>query len=192
MEGNKIMSAQEKTGFWIQWVLLSGTGWFLGFIPGSWIGGYIGVGVAQWYILRHVTPRAGWWLGLTAVGGLAGWFVSTLVVGILTTGMGVEFMLISSTVEGGLIGFALGLMQWFFLRRLFNQTELWIGASIVGWALGPFLGMRVVWYGPVAAAITGLALVWLLKQPRPGAELITGEAHLSEQKTGSIKSVSNT
>ncbi len=173
------MDGQAKAEFWIQWAFFSSVGWFFGFMLGSWIGGYIGVGAAQWYTWRRVTYNASWWLVLTALGGIFGWLVSDLVVAVLTAGAGVEFMLIASTVHGGLVGFALGITQWFFLRRMVDQAGLWIGASIVAWAIAPFLDMRVVWYGSVAAVVTGLALVWLLKRPHPEAEVVANDTEMS-------------
>jgi NhaP-type Na+/H+ or K+/H+ antiporter len=179
------MNGVEKVGLWMQWIVLSSVSWLVAFILGSWIGGYAGVGIAQWYTLRRL-PQAIWWLGLSVVGSVLGWLLSTFVVGVLSVGMGVEFLIIADVVGGGLVGFTLGLLQWFYLRRLFDQAGLWIAASIVGWSLGPFLSLRIVWYGPVAAVVTGLTLAWLLRQPRPEVEFLNSGASSQRAKADSF------
>jgi hypothetical protein len=94
--------------------------------------------------------------------------------------MGNEFVLIADMVSAGLVGCAMGIPQWFVWQQEFKQTDLWIGASILGWVIGPFLDVRVTWYGPIAAAITGLALVRLLKQYRANEHSVEDEERLEE------------
>jgi hypothetical protein len=66
------MTMQERMGYWVQWVFLSGIGWFGGFVLGSWVGGYIGVSLAQWSTLRIVLTRANRWLAYTIIGIIVG------------------------------------------------------------------------------------------------------------------------
>ncbi len=164
------MDGGDKAILWMKWVFLCSIGWFVGFIIGRWIGGYIGIAIAQWIVLRQL-PNASWWLGLSVLGAIVGWFVSQFIIGILSLGMGYEFLLIANMMEGALFGFVFGLAQWFYLRRIVNQAGLWIVASITGWALGPFLSLSVFWHGIIATFVTSMALIWLMGHPHPDVDL---------------------
>jgi hypothetical protein len=78
-------------------------------------------------------------------------------------------------------GAVTGILQWLVLRGKVSRAGWWVLASIVGWALGIALwdsgwdagteyetflmvGSRVV-----LGAVTGGALVWLLRQPKAEA-----------------------
>lgn len=180
-------------GFWLLWVLASTVGWFSGFIIGK-IGAFAihdslsrhnymgavfvaalaaGVGILQWLVLRRRLSRAGWWVLASIVGlaggGVVGPTAVALAVGDPTTWGVVGFLV---------VGWAMaGLMQWFVLRRQVSRAGWWVLASIVGWAvsgavwgLGAQHGMGlealvVFLAGGAGGAVTGLALVWLLRQP---------------------------
>jgi hypothetical protein len=94
-----------------------------------------------------------------------------------------------------LFGLIVAVMQWPVLRREIPHVAPWVAASIVGWALGAYLSQASLGLlaagggevnqvlsslviagltGLVAGAITGLALVWIVRQPdraaRPPAQ----------------------
>ena len=75
-----------------------------------------------------------------------------------------------------------GILQWLILRRQVSQAGWWVLASTLGCAATPVLPLVPVFfggprggpfytfwvffgYGPVAGALTGIALLWLLRQP---------------------------
>ena len=137
-------------------------------------------GVLQWLVLRQRMDRAAWWIvaslvsGVVAggviygVGGDAGF--SAEVAGDLDVGW---------VVEAGLYGAVLGVLQWLVLRGQVALSGLWVVASIVGWVVGDpvcssligFGTLSWVVFGAVYGAITGLVLVWLLRQPMPAAAM---------------------
>ncbi|MDE2994821.1 MAG: hypothetical protein OXU67_13170 [Chloroflexota bacterium] len=118
------------------------------------------LGVLQWLVLRGRLVRAGWWIVASTVG----WAVG-----------GAAFGLVGGAVTG--------VLQWLVLRRRLARAGWWIAASTVGWAIGPVIVLfggvigeldaalivllvAVLWGigGLVGGAITGVVLVWLLRQ----------------------------
>ena len=164
---------------WIWWVLASVVGWGVGGVVlgpvfsvvepafGLLVGGVAvgamggaALGVLQWLVLRGRLVRAGWWIVASTVGWAVGGAAFGLVGGVVT-----------------------GVLQWLVLRRRLARAGWWIAASTVGWAIGPVIvlfggvigGMdaalivllvAVLWGigGLVGGAITGVVLVWLLRQ----------------------------
>lgn len=84
-------------------------------------------------------------------------------------------------VDGAVTGAVVGTLQWLVLRKKVSHTGLWVLASILGWAASwaasavlDLSASRVMAVtidgaikGAVLGAITGIALVWLLRQPAP-------------------------
>jgi hypothetical protein len=89
----KVKRSQVGWGFWLQWVLVSTVGWFVGLlIAFIWdmlvVGGAIGsgvlggilacsmlgaalgsvVGLMQWLVLRAQVSRSGWWVLASTAG----------------------------------------------------------------------------------------------------------------------------
>jgi hypothetical protein len=80
-------------------------------------------------------------------------------------------------VVGALGGAVTGILQWLVLRAQVSRAGWWVLASTVGWGLG-MVGTRAFEVlaifgglvgGAVLGAVTGGALVWLLRQPAPEA-----------------------
>jgi len=75
-----------------------------------------------------------------------------------------------------ILGSAMGLPQWLVLRQHLSKAGWWVLASALG-MVGYLVGvanpastlteiiLRVVIVGALSGAITGIALVWLLRQP---------------------------
>jgi hypothetical protein len=115
----------------------------------------LGVGINQWIILRQKLHKIELWI-------LAS--IPILLVGQL------DYSQAGLTVRG--VG--VGLAQWLVLRRKFSQAGWWILGSVLGWSVGLSLGnsmaMETGWplanalCGAVVGAITGVPLVWLLRQ----------------------------
>ena len=180
--------------FWLQWVLASTVGMFVGFflgvplfartynIPGDWlafsplgIGVGIGVGVLQWLVLRQRVSGAGWWVLASAAGGYgllhAGF--SPFCTSLQNFGV-----LLSWTGVVALGGAVTGTLQWLVLRGQVSRAGWWVLASTVGWGLGGTVSRALPWgvdtgdgigalavTGAILGALTGGALVWLLRQP---------------------------
>ena len=207
--------AQVGWGFWLRWMLANtvvtalavtvtvvGVGvaiLFLieardvGIFHGAAFGGVFGTlrGFAQRLVLRRQVSWSGRWVLFSAAGGAAGF---ALAVAIIINLGSFESGSLPATVLGIVIviGAALGIGQWFVLRREASGSGLWVLAS----AVGPALIYLVVFYvaffaldrvfdhpvlrGNVAdfalligavggmlgyGAITGGVMVWLLRQP---------------------------
>jgi hypothetical protein len=175
-------------GFWLQWVLASTIGSFLGFCLGfllfevldqGWImfGAGFGsmVGVLQWLFLKVQFSRAGRWVFASTVGfalafGVGGYFE------VLGSSASTVQSVSGWTVVVILGGAVTGILQWLVLRGQVSSAGLWVLASTVGWGLGMAVwgafspvgeGLPVA--GLVMGAVTGGVLVWLLRQPLPEA-----------------------
>ena len=181
--------------FWLQWVLANIAGVVLVFaitgvlalIVKVVLGGGaedkvpffpvvgIGLGIMQWLALRQRLPRAGWWILASIAGWIAG-FAMTGVVYLLTrsiVGEATNYEVVA-LIFALAIGASLGVTQWLVLRQSFSRTGWWVIANLVGWvvtflAVGKSLDRFVdlVSLSVVPPAVTGLALVWLLRPPVP-------------------------
>ncbi len=146
---------------WVQWVLACTLGWIVGISLFGELGVGLGVGLAQWFVLRRLGPGAIWWTLGSAAGWIAGWLV--IVSGFLlppgVTGL-------TSVVGGLVLGTSIGLGQWLVLRRLVYGAGWWVFASAVAWTIGltGVLGNTIV--GALVGILTGFMLDFLLRNPR--------------------------
>lgn len=140
------------------------------------------IGLAQWLVLRQQFFQAWWWVLASIVVwvfissnglGALGWVVPRDMYDIPSR-------LVYGAVEGAKVGALLGVTQWLFLKQQVFRAWWWILISTVGWAiglalawavgaflykltgifLGEVVGLLLGWV--VVAAITGVALIWLL------------------------------
>ena len=144
------------------------------------------LGLVQWLVLRRQISRAGWWI-LASAAGLAVATGAGIVVAESTfdpiglVNCAVLGRWVAVVVLGGAV---ISILQWFVLRRQVSQASWWVLANTLGWAscmalsgasiiatpvgLGPLL-MSLIGGGVVLGAVTGGALVRLLRQPLPEA-----------------------
>jgi hypothetical protein len=192
----KVKGSQVGWVFWLQWVLASTVGMFVGLIiafliignvlenlgnlPSNLLGGIglgIGLGVLQWLVLRGQVSGVGWWILASAAGGygiIKGWpegyYWSSFA------------MVLDWTVVVALGGAVTGILQWLVLRGQVSRAGWWVLASTVGYGLGVTVARAFPWgydfldgigalvvTAAVLGAVTGGALVWLLRQPVPEA-----------------------
>jgi len=137
----------------------------------------------QWLVLRRRISRAGWWVLAGTVGCSVAWVVGygvAVAAGYSETTEGFAAVL-GLTLVAALGGAAAGILQWLVLRRRISRAGWWVLASTVGWGLGIAIaatleevvagGSILVAGGPVLGAVTGGALVWLLRQSVPEVQL---------------------
>jgi hypothetical protein len=138
--------------------------------------------IKAWVFVTAIAAMIAWLIGLQ---------ISTLMVfsSILDTtsteAMKTQTLLKGVFLLGAWVGGVLGFAQWFVLRSHIHRVILWIGANAIAWALGlvgAFLMLNVMnptnhfslktafaatatglTMGAIVGAITGIALIWLLK-----------------------------
>ncbi|HEY4666221.1 MAG TPA: hypothetical protein VIH26_02840 [Anaerolineales bacterium] len=154
------------------------TGFSRVLIPGL-VGAAFGApfGIAQWIVLRRHVQLAGRWVTATALGYAAVFLLGSLFF----SGEGaVDLPAGRQVMIGGLLGAAVAippsLLQWLLvLRTQLPRAGAWIAASVFSWALGfavSFL-LRLTFGDPsfvagpmVAVALSGMAMIWLLRGGR--------------------------
>ncbi|MFX0201097.1 MAG: hypothetical protein ACFFCW_33680 [Candidatus Hodarchaeota archaeon] len=159
----------------------------LGTSGGNLVGGLILgviVGMAQWFVLRQQISKAGWWILATAMGRVAG---NGLISLGFTALKGLLSYSSASWITQPISGAILGIAQWFVLRQQISKAGWWILATTMGVLISskilysgglrlyrPIIGLFgqiLSWSiigvisGMVLGAITGIALVWLLRNP---------------------------
>ena len=182
------------TGFWLQWVLAS----MLGFAAGAAMGnavtdwaftalfGAVG-GFMQWLVLRRQIAAAGWWVlastlgfAIAPIAAIAGVMAMSQVMSLDGNPMAAPILL------GVLFGVLSAIMPWLVLRRQVARAGWWVPAHLLGSLVGGAMGIvafhvmaligfyQFPWaaagamFGAGLGAITGITLVWLLRQSVPG------------------------
>jgi hypothetical protein len=144
-------------------------------------------GFLQWLILRRWFPRAGWWILASAAGSLAGFLFVAWALALADTEQGgpafvrVAFpalILLGGAVAGALQWLAA--LPWLVLGRWAASAASWVLASSISWLGAVWLFLSITRAGDaqpaslyfflggaasgaLSGAVTGLALVWLLR-----------------------------
>lgn len=140
------------------------------------------VGTMQWLILRRKLDGVASWILASSVGGALGGAVG---LGAFSPGASSMSASAGDAVQAAelfaLIGAIIGVAQWLVLRGKVRTAPAWVLASGLGWSLpaglgtlvATSLGDQVHWAvllilvgtvtGPLVGAITGIAIVWLLR-----------------------------
>jgi hypothetical protein len=185
-------------GYWLAWFLASvmgfGMGALLGMgfayglfnrdpfdtIMGVTMGTVMGAtgGYFQWVVLRERIARIGLW-------GLASALGFGLAMGAVIAADAGENYAMAGVLIGSVYGAAGGILHWLILRRHVARAGWWLLANMLGswvgvigipatvaiseagnWDLGLMIFGLV--FGAGHGAITGIALVWLLRQSPSG------------------------
>jgi len=185
---------RNEFGLWLWWTLATAGGMLIGFLPSIFLVNVLNlglaqivvpalagtlVGLAQWVALRRYLTAHSDWILASGTSWAIGYVLGLLLI-----------QNMPHTVLGGLAGYLLfgaivALVQWPLLRREVPHLLVWLLASAIGWTAGfwasqavlplffdgslmaPALSTTViaVTSGLVAGAITGLALVWIVRKP---------------------------
>ncbi|SRR6266498_4591548 len=185
---------RNEFGLWLAWTLATALGLLIGFLPSlllvnvlslQWariivplLAGFL-IGLAQWAVLRNYITNSHDWVLAGGTSWAVGYALGLFLINTL-----------ASTALGSLIGYVLfgaiiAIVQWPVLRREIPHVWTWILANVIGWTLGfylsqlalnvfankpaipPFASTSVISAitGLVAGAITGIALIWIVRQP---------------------------
>jgi hypothetical protein len=142
------------------------------------LGGFL-LGLSQWAVLRNYLVDVADWILAAGTSWAAGYMLGLFLINSL-----------ASSALGSLMGYVLfgviiAIVQWPLLRREIPHVWMWILANVVGWTLGFYLSqvsLNLLFRGPaiapiastsvlssisglVGGAITGFALVWIVRQP---------------------------
>ena len=135
-------------------------------------------GFMQWLVLRRRIARTGWWVPASTLG-----FPIALVMAVGAMRLG---GIPSPILLGVLFGVLSGILPWLVLRRQLARAGWWVPAHLLGSLVGGAMGIvafhvmaligfyQFPWaaagamFGAGLSAITGITLVWLLRQPVPG------------------------
>lgn len=185
-------------GYWLAWFLASATGYGMGALLGLFfaygifdrdpfdilmgvtLGTVMGAtgGYFQWVVLRERLAGAGLW-------GLASALGFGLTMGtIIAADIGENYAM-AGVLIGSIFGVVGGILQWLILRRKVSRAGWWLLANLFGslfgaialpiasvifavgkWELGVMTFGLV--FGAGNGAITGAALVWVLRQSPSG------------------------
>jgi hypothetical protein len=186
--------ARNEFGMWLAWTSATSVGMLVGYLPSITLVVLIDVrlarvvipvlaglvvGLSQWIVLRRYLTECSDWILAGGAGWAAGYALGLFLINSLT-----------GTLLGGLLGYVLfgviiALFQWPVLRREIPNALTWVLASVIGWSAGLYLSqvsLNIIFSGPsidpaastsviagtsglVAGAITGLALVLIVRQP---------------------------
>ena len=190
---DEVKVERNELGLWLGWTFATAGGMLLGFLPTILLVNVLDLGLAQiavpvlagtvigfaqWLVLRRYVTASTQWDWTDGISWAAGYVLGLLLI-----------QLLPSTLFAALIGYFLfgvivALLQWPVLRREIPQVLTWLAASALAWALGYWASQAVlslftdplippvvsttviaVTSGLVAGAITGLALIWIVRKP---------------------------
>jgi len=191
--------------FGLRWVLLTLVGWVIGFPLGFILGELaldnagieicVGamVGLMQWFALRRIVNKSGFWV----LASIAGFIVSSSIHAAAcyywktSDDLGHLPGILMWTLSFILGGALTGLLQQRILRHQVRRSGWWVPASAAGWGLS-LIGLAIAYFvlptgrkGPapfvlllirnlivptmgtvLLGIVTGGVLIWLLRQPK--------------------------
>jgi len=191
---DEVKVERNELGLWLGWTLATAGGMLLGYLPTLFLVNVLNlglaqivvpvfagtlVGLAQWVALRRFLTAHSDWILAGGTSWALGYMVGLFVIQNLP-----------GTVFAGIAGYLLfgaivAIVQWPLLRREIPHLLVWMLACAIGWAAGFWASQAVlplfyngdlippavsttvfaVTSGLVAGAITGFALVWIVRGP---------------------------
>ena len=190
---DEVKVERNEFGLWLGWTLATAGGMLLGFLPTILLVNVLNLGLAQiavpvlagtvigfaqWLVLRRYVTASTRWDWTDGISWAAGYILGLLLIQTLPSTVFIVF------IGYFLFGVIVALVQWPVLRREIPQVFTWLIASAVAWAAGywvsqavlslftdpliaPVVGTAVIAItsGLVAGAITGVALIWIVRKP---------------------------
>ena len=190
---DEVKVERNELGLWLSWTLATAGGMLLGFLPSILLVNVLNLGLAQiavpvlagtvigfaqWFVLRRYLMAGSTWIWADGLSWAAGYVLGLFLIQVLPSTVFAAF------IGYFLFGIIVALLQWPVLRREIPQVFTWMIASAVAWAVGywasqavlslftdpliePAVGTTViaVTSGLVAGAITGIALIWIVRKP---------------------------
>ena len=185
---------RNEFGLWLLWTLATAIGMLLGFLLAipvvnaldlQWarvlvplLAGFL-IGLSQWAVLRNYVVDTTDWILAAGTSWAVGYALGLFLINSL-----------ASTPLGAFVGYVLfgvivAIVQWPILRREIPHILPWIIANVLGWTLGFYLSqlsLNLFFSDPmiaplastsvlasvsglVAGGITGIALIWIVRQP---------------------------
>jgi hypothetical protein len=134
----------------------------------------ITLGLSQWIVLRSSLPNALPWIPATMIG----YILCAIIFAFANSDPTrlLKSQIVNNAILFGLMGFTIGVSQWWVLRQYYERSSLWVLASIFGflfflWLVvdparlqSEFL-LRGGMVGACTAALTGATLIWMIRQP---------------------------
>ena len=191
---NESKVVHNEFGMWLEWTLATAFGMLLGFLPSIVLvnimdlafarlivplwAGFV-VGLAQWVVLRKYVNEVSDWVLAGGTSWAVGYALGLFIMNGLT-GTGLDAL-----IGYILFGIIVAVVQWPILRREIPNVWMWVLANVVGWTAGFYtsqVSLDLFFNGPtidpvastsvisgvsglVAGAITGIALVLIVRQP---------------------------
>lgn len=185
---------RNEIGLWLGWTLATAGGMLIGFLPTIPLVNLLdlglaqiavpvlagtAIGFAQWIVLKRYVSASSDWILAGGTSWAVGYVLGLLLIQTLPSTIFIE------VIGYLLFGVIVALVQWPVLRREIPNILVWILASSIGWAAGFWASQGVlsmiftggliepavsttviaVTSGLVAGAITGIALVWIVRKP---------------------------
>ena len=141
-------------------------------------------GFTQWLVLRHRILGAGWWVLASTLGFAIAPIVAIAAVLAVSQILSLDGNPLAAPILLGVLsGVLSAIFPWLILRRQFAQAGWWIPAHLLGSLLGGAMGIvtfhgvsligfyQFDWaaagamFGAGLGAVTGITLVWFLRQP---------------------------
>jgi hypothetical protein len=191
---NEAKVARNEFGMWLEWTLATALGMLVGFVSSialvnlldlafarllvPLVAGSL-IGLAQWVVLRKYLNEVVDWILAGGASWAVGYALGLLIINGLT-GTGLD-----GFIGYVLFGIIVAIVQWPILRREIPNAWMWVAANVVGWTTGFYLSqvaLDLLFNGPtidpiastsvlsgvsglVAGAITGIALVLIVRKP---------------------------
>jgi hypothetical protein len=191
---NEAKVARNEFGMWLEWTLATALGMLVGFVTSialvnlldlafarllvPLVAGSL-IGLAQWVVLRKYLNEVVDWILAGGASWAVGYALGLLIINGLT-GTGLD-----GFIGYVLFGIIVAIVQWPILRREIPNAWMWVAANVVGWTTGFYLSqvaLDLLFNGPtidpiastsvlsgvsglVAGAITGIALVLIVRKP---------------------------
>jgi hypothetical protein len=151
----------------------------------------LAVSIAQWFLLRRLFSRAGWWLVAGTSGRAFGMLIGSITLVIISEQFKLQAGVWSTAIYLALRGAILGLSQYLILKQWRIKAGWWVLGNAIGWMLGStLLGLFIpsaANSAPIigdlvdigtAGVVTGAVMVWILRQRAPAPMEDTGNSRL--------------